>query len=147
MIRHVLLVLAAWSFGGLAAAAQPVYTSFFSDVAIKGYDPVAYFTQGQAVEGSNAHKLRWQDAEWHFANAEHRQLFADNPEKYAPQYGGYCAYAIAAKDDLVRVDPRAWSIVDGKLYLNYSQTIKADWDDHRGRYIPQGDRNWRKKLE
>lgn len=126
--------------------AQPVYTGWFSDTAIKGYDPVAYFTQGRAVKGSDAHSFRWRDAEWHFSSAEHRDAFAAAPDRYAPQYGGYCAYAVAEKGDLVKVDPTAWSIVEDRLYLNYSQDIQTRWENRQADYIRQGRRNWNKIL-
>lgn len=147
MLQKISFALVLLGLSGLATAAQPVYTGFFSDVAIKGYDTVAYFTQGEAVKGDDAFSHRWNDAQWHFASAKNRDLFAANPEQYAPQYGGYCAFAIAAKDDLVKVDPTAWSIVDDKLYLNYNQSIRKDWEGSQATYIPQGDRNWQGKLK
>src|SRR5512135_2769630 len=88
-------------------------------VAIRGYDPVAYFTESKPVEGSKQFTFEWQGATWRFASAANRDLFAKTPEKYAPQYGGYCAYAVS-QGHTATIDPQRWRIVDGKLYLNYS---------------------------
>ncbi len=91
-------------------------------VAIKGYDAVAYFRQGAPVKGSPAFKQQWMGATWLFSSAEIRDLFAADPDKYAPRYGGYCAYAVS-EGHTASIDPEAWKIVDGKLYLNYSKGI------------------------
>jgi YHS domain-containing protein len=119
---------------------KPAY--FAEDgVAIRGYDPVAYFDQGKPVEGSAEHSLEWRGVTWHFASADHRQAFQENPGKYAPAYGGYCAYAVA-KDQLASVDPTAWKIVDGQLYLNYSHDIQKTWEEDIDGYIAQAETNW-----
>lgn len=97
-------------------------------VAIRGYDPVAFFTDGQAAEGDPKIVYHWMDADWRFTSQEHRDLFAAEPEKYAPQYGGYCAYA-AAKGQVYDANPQFWKIVDGKLYLNYDQSAQSAWEE------------------
>ena len=108
-----------------ALAATPVNTKH-SDFAIHGYDTVAYFTRSEPVKGDKAFAVQYNGATWLFANADHKGMFVDNPEKYAPQFGGFCAFA-AAHDALSDVDPAAWHIVDGKLYLNYSQRVETMW--------------------
>ena len=129
-----------------AAAAQqaPVYSTFLGG-AIQGHDPVAYFTEGRPVEGSRKYSYEWQGATWRFASAANRDRFAQAPEKYAPQYGGYCAYGVA-NGYAVKIDPQAWSVVDGKLYLNYSPAVQADWKKDVPGYIRQADANWPKVL-
>ncbi len=127
----------------LASAASPVNKTTFGGVAIDGYDPVAYFTDQKPVEGSKAFEFSWKGATWRFASAEHRDLFKAEPEKYAPQYGGYCAYAVA-KGSTAGIDPDAWSIVDGKLYLNYDLDIRAKWLQDTKGYIAKADANWPK---
>jgi YHS domain-containing protein len=102
-----------------AVAEEFVNTGYFGDVAIKGYDPVAYFTQNQAVEGSARYSHRWLGANWHFSSAENRDLFASDPAKYAPQYGGYCADGVSFGTVTTNVDPKAWRIIEGKLYISY----------------------------
>ncbi|WEX75721.1 hypothetical protein PYH37_001988 [Sinorhizobium numidicum] len=102
-----------------AAEEQPVNTGYFGDVAIKGYDPVAYFTEDKAVQGSPKYSHRWLGATWHFASAEHRDLFMREPGKYAPQYGGYCADGVSFGTVTTNIDPKAWRIIDGKLYISY----------------------------
>lgn len=127
-----------------AAQAGPVYTGgwFGQGAAIKGYDPVAYFTENRAVKGQQAFTAEFDGAQWLFASAQHRDLFLAEPEKYRPQYGGFCAYALGAKNDLVKVDPRIFTIVDGRLFLNYSAAVRADWLEQRDAFIKQADQNW-----
>jgi YHS domain-containing protein len=102
-----------------ATAEELVNTGYFGDVAIKGYDPVAYFTQNQAVEGSREFSHRWLGATWHFSSAENRDLFVREPVKYAPQYGGHCADGVSFGTVTTNIDPKAWRIIEGKLYLSY----------------------------
>ncbi len=129
-----------------ASGADPINSSFFGNIAIEGYDPVAYFQQDQAVEGSKKYQHEWQGAKWNFSSAENRDLFATNPEKYAPQYGGYCAYAVS-QNTTAGIDPDQFTILDGKLYLNYNADIQKKWQQDRDSYIEQADKNWPKVLE
>ena len=119
----------------------PVFTGGTPGVAINGYDTVAYFTEQSHVEGSDEFTHEWNGVTWRFASAENRDAFAASPEKYAPQYGGYCAYA-AASNSLVKTEPEAWSIVDDKLYLNYNLPIRARWEKDEQGYIEAADANW-----
>ena len=114
--------------------------------AIKGYDPVAYFTESKPVKGEKEFIYSWKGAEWYFASAENLEKFKVNPEKYAPQYGGYCAYGVA-QGYAVKIDPEAWEIVDDKLYLNYNLKIQKDWQEKKQAYISTADINWPKVLE
>lgn len=113
--------------------------------AIQGYDPVAYFTQSTAVKGQPAFSHQWNGTTWHFATAANRDAFAAAPEKYAPQYGGYCAYAVS-QGYTAKIDPEAWSVVDGRLYLNYSMKVRTRWEQDKAGYIKSGDVNWPKLL-
>ena len=104
----------------MAIAEDPlVNTGYFGDVAIKGYDPVAYFTQNEAVVGSSKYSHHWLGATWHFASARHRDIFMRDPAKYAPQYGGYCADGVSLGTVTTNIDPKAWRIIEGKLYISY----------------------------
>ena len=132
----VLLVVLASAF----SRAEEVNTNW-RGLAIKGYDPVAYFTDGGPVEGSSDFEHKWNGATWRFASAAHRDLFAADPGKYAPQYGGYCAWAVS-QNKKAPIDPEAWRIVDGKLYLNYSMKVQKTWEDDIPGFIKQGDANW-----
>ncbi len=116
------------------------------DGAIRGYDPVAYFTDGQPVKGRPEISYDHFGATWHFASEDNRRRFAANPEKYAPQYGGYCAYAMS-KGFVVSIDPEAWSIRDDKLYLNYSPGVRRTWLKDPAGYIEKADGHWARKLE
>jgi len=124
-----------------AAALSPVNKSLLGGVALDGFDPVAYFTDGRPVEGSRDFAYEWQGATWRFASAAHRDLFAAAPEKYAPQYGGYCAWAVA-HGYTADTDPEAWSVVDGKLYLNYNLEVRGKWERDVPGYIAKADQNW-----
>ena len=110
-------------------------------VAIAGTDPVAYFQEGKAVAGDSAFAHAWDGATWHFASAENRDRFAADPEKYAPQYGGYCAYAVS-QGQTAPIDPEAWKIVDDKLYLNFDQNVASIWEKDIPGYIAEADENW-----
>ncbi len=116
------------------------------DAAIQGYDVMAYWNQEKAVQGNPDISFEYKDATWHFVSAENRDKFAADPEKYAPQYGGYCAYA-AAKGSVVGIDVNAWSIHNDKLYLNYNKAVRAIWSLDEDGYIAKGDANWPKILE
>lgn len=123
------------------AAEPPVYTGTFSSTAVDGYDPVAYFVAGKPVKGDKKFKTEWNGAEWHFANAENLASFKADPAKYAPQYGGYCAWAVS-QGYTASADPDAWKIVDGKLYLNYNQEIQERWQKETASLIAKADQNW-----
>ena len=109
------------------AADDAVNTGRFNDKAIDGYDTVAYFTQNKPVEGNKDHQIKWRDANWYFSSASNKALFEANPEKYAPQYGGWCAFAMANEGSTVRVDPEAFHLHENKLYLNYSKGVQKRW--------------------
>ncbi|WP_426369192.1 YHS domain-containing (seleno)protein [Pseudocolwellia sp. HL-MZ7] len=109
------------------AVDDAVNTGRFNSIAIDGYDTVAYFTQNKAVEGDKAFKVKWRDAYWYFDNKENKALFEAAPEKYAPQYGGWCAYAMVDEGNTVRIDPDAFHIYENKLYLNYSKSVNEKW--------------------
>ena len=112
-----------------------------SNQAIRGYDPVAYFTAGKAVKGDQKLALHWNDADWYFASKENLNSFTKNPEKYAPQYGGYCAYGLS-EGHKAPTDPDAWTIVDGKLYLNYSLDVRTKWRENEKERIDKANKNW-----
>jgi len=110
-------------------------------IAIKGYDPVAYFTNHIPIQGSKEFSLQWKGATWLFANEMHKEMFDDNPEKYAPKYGGYCAYAVS-QNRLADIDPQSWDIVDGTLYLNLNKDVQSIWRKDMPGYIEKADKNW-----
>lgn len=127
-------------------AADPINSSFFGNVAIEGYDPVAYFTEGKAREGSKKFKHEYKGAVWHFSSAANRDAFAKEPERYAPQYGGYCAYAVS-QNTTAGIDPDQFTVLNGKLYLNYNAKIQKKWLQDRDAYIESADKNWPTVLQ
>ena len=140
-LRSIALILFALVLLPSAAfAADPVYSNW-RGLSIKGTDPVGYFTQNRPVEGSSAHSLEYLGTTWRFATAENKAAFEAAPKKYLPQYGGYCAWAVS-QGYTASVDPEAWSIVDGKLYLNYSKSVMKTWLKDRPGYIIKADKNW-----
>jgi YHS domain-containing protein len=144
--RRVVLMLgtAALLASTTATAAPPINTlkaGLFggrSDTAILGYDTAAYFTDGKPVKGQDAFTYEWMGAKWKFASQAHLDLFKANPEKYAPQYGGYCAYGVS-QDNLVSIEPDKFKVEGGKLYLNFDADVQAKWLKDLTGYIKQAD--------
>ena len=140
---HAVPMLALLAFSNNALAIDAIYTGLFSNEAIDGYDSVAYFTDGMPVKGKDEFSFEYRGAIWKFSSAEHLQMFQADPEAYAPQYGGYCAYAVA-NGDTASAEPDLWTIHDGKLYLNYSRRINRRWRENMLEYIEQADAAWPK---
>ena len=120
-------------------AAEALFSS--NGVAINGYDAVSYHLEQQPRKGDVTHQYQWKGASWQFSNAHNKALFIANPEKYAPQYGGFCAYA-ASKNALAPTDPQAWTVRDGKLYLNFSTAVRSRWQQDVIDNIRIADGNW-----
>lgn len=139
--KTLLLASTVFACASQVFAVEPIFTPWNSDLAIRGYDSVAYFTENKAVQGSSEFEFQWQGATWRFSNAKHLNLFSENPENYAPQYGGYCAYAVA-KNSTAAIDPTQFSVIDGKLYLNYNAKIQRRWQEDITGFIEQADKNW-----
>lgn len=148
--RHILRsALAAAVFSILPhpafAGKAKVFTGLVEGVGAGGYDVVSYFS-GAPVEGSADITAQWNGTTWRFSTEENKAAFEATPEKFAPQYGGYCAYAVA-KGGTAKGDPLAWSVVDSKLYLNLSQSIRTKWQEDIPGNIKAGNANWPKVLE
>ncbi len=141
--RTALVMLAAAVASPALAAQAAIYTK--GGLAVSGYDTVAYFTEKKPRKGVAAHSLKWHGATWQFKSAENKALFKADPEKYAPQYGGYCAYAMAS-GDFVSTNPKAWDIYNGKLYLNYSSIIWAIWNRDKKGYVSRANKRWPTNL-
>jgi hypothetical protein len=125
----------------MPAAAGEIYTGLLSSTAVGGYDPVAYFTEGKPRPGLASITLEWKGATWRFASAKNRDLFRADPERYAPRYGGHCAWA-TARNYLAKGDPLHWRIVDGRLYLNYDAKVQSDWEKDIPGEIAKAEANW-----
>ncbi len=119
---------------------EPIFTNFLGQ-AIRGYDPVAYFKEGKAVKGQKAFQYEWKGAKWYFVSQQNREEFLQSPKKYAPQYGGYCAWAVS-QGYTASIDPEAWHIHQGKLYLNYSKGVQKMWSQDIPGNIQKGNENW-----
>jgi len=140
------IILAAASLlAGCHTGFDPV-NKVSGNAALRGYDAVAYFTDNQAVEGHSEFQHQWQGATWQFASAANRDRFVSNPEQYAPQYGGYCAWAVG-HGYTANGDPKAWTIIDGRLYLNYNEGVKKKWEANQSEYIQKGNENWPQFLK
>jgi YHS domain-containing protein len=113
-------------------------------VAIKGYDTVAYFTEGRAVKGDSKFFYEWNNAKWYFTSAEHRDLFAADPERYTPRYGGYCAATMASTGEVAGANPEAFKIIDGKLYLSWNKKFVNKFAEKGEEAIRKADENWMK---
>lgn len=146
LTRRILLTLAVILVGTPALAAKdPVFSNLFG-IAIRGYDPVAYFTEMKPVKGSKDFETEWNGATWRFANEEHLNIFQSDPEKYAPQYGGYCAWAVS-NNYTASTQPDAWTIFEDKLYLNYSLNVRSQWEQDIPGNVERGDANWPSVLQ
>ena len=139
-----LLVIALFVSGALLGfQAGEKLNKTSAGLAIKGYDPVAYFEDGKPEKGNPAYQFQWKGATWRFSSAARRDAFAKEPVRYAPQYGGFCAYGVS-EGHTAPIDPEAWTIIDGKLYLNYDKQVREDSKkDTKGR-IQKADQNWPK---
>ena len=122
-------------------SAQAGPPNLISGLALGGYDAVGYFESNDAIRGDSQYSYEWNGATWHFASAANRDTFAANPEAYAPQYDGYCAWA-AAQSYKANGDPEVWDIVDGKLYLNFNNRIQRRWERDIPGFIAQADDAW-----
>ena len=144
ILRPLLLILGF----SLNSACSTLDVPTFGDEAgaIRGYDPVAYHTDGQPQPGNPEFSTQYNGADWYFASESNLALFREDPERYAPQYGGYCAYAMS-RGWVVSTDPEAWHIEDGKLYLNYSLGVRKTWLKDVPGYIAKADTHWQEKLE
>ena len=128
------------------AAKDEIYTALFSNVGASGYDVVSYFTEGMPVKGSKKFSTEYRGAKWHFSSEAHLAQFTENPDRYVPQYGGYCAWAVS-NGDTASSDPLQWSIVNDKLYLNYDAEIQDRWKADRDNHISRADQNWPAVLD
>jgi hypothetical protein len=139
------LLIALLSFAAAMPAAAGGHKLLATDaehVAIRGYDTVAYFTDRKAIKGSSAYEYAWDDAKWRFASAAHRDLFIADPDRYMPQFGGFCAGAMA-NGVLVPANPEAWAIVDGKLYMIAGRPEEiVEWKADAAKNIKQADKQW-----
>lgn len=147
LLAALAFALAPFALAAPAYADQaPVYTGLLSRVAVGGYDPVAYFTHGRPVRGSNRFRIMHHGYEYRFASAEHLAAFRAEPSRYAPQYGGYCAWAVS-QGYTASGDPNHWRIVDGRLYLNYNAEIQRRWEGDIPGHIRDANVNWPGVLE
>ncbi len=125
---------------------EAIGKSMTDSVAIKGYDSVAFFKEGKALKGSESFTVQWHNMKWYFSTKENRELFAAAPDKYAPQYDGFCAWAMT-EGRLAITDPEVWKIIDGKLYLNCSQAAYEKWSKDIPGNINKADVIWKDKYE
>ena len=137
--RTVLATLSATI--ALPAFAMEPKNYIVNGFALSGFDAVAYFTQSDAIEGDEAYQSEYDGATYLFSSAEHKTMFDADPEKYAPKYGGYCAYAVS-KGYTASADPYAWTVHEGRLYVNFSKSVRALWATRRARNIEAADANW-----
>ena len=143
MLRAAVATLALLVMTGSALAVDPVFKS--GAHAIRGFDPVAYFTDGKPLRGKTEFTHEWNGATWSFSSAENLMAFKEDPEKFAPQYGGYCAWAVS-QGYTASIDPQVWAIVDDKLYLNYSKGVQKRWEGDIPGHIAEANTNWPKIL-
>ena len=137
----VIIVLLFFSINPVLTVQAAKVLTDNNALAIGGYDAVSYQNDTAPQMGNPAYSHNWNETKWYFTSAAHRDIFARHPERYAPQYGGYCAFAVS-KNSLAPGDPKVWSIVDGKLYLNLNKAVQSMWMSDRQSLIRQADQNW-----
>jgi hypothetical protein len=143
LFAAVIIIALVWAGAAAAEERSPVNTGYFGNVAILGYDPVAYFTDGRAIQGKPEINQSWLGATWHFTSAEHRDLFAAAPMSYAPQYGGFCAGSVSMGKITDNIDPNSWRIIDGKLYLfGGSGGLEQDFDPAASQILAGAEARW-----
>lgn len=142
----ILLITGLFTTGSALADEDPVYTGLLSNTGAGGYDTVSYFKTGEPVKGSTKFTTEYMGATWRFSTAENLALFEENPERFAPAYGGYCAWAVS-QGYLAKGDPQHWAIRDGRLFLNYDESVQQRWLKDTEAFIRQADRNWPQVLE
>jgi YHS domain-containing protein len=152
MKNTILTILSVLIFSGLAFAQPALRAKHFNienELAIQGYDPVAYFTQRKAVKGNKQFVATSEGVKYHFSTSGNKNLFLKDPKKYEPQYGGWCAYAMGASNAKVEIDPETFKIVDGKLYLFYHTWVNntlIKWNDDETNLKKKADANWASKY-
>lgn len=140
MVRYpVLLFLFLFVFAVAGAQTPEVYAT--EEGAIQGYDAVAYFTENKPVKGLKNFTFHYQQQDWYFSSAENLEKFKSSPATYAPQFGGYCAFGMS-RGYKAKTDPYAWTIVDGKLYLNYNLDVRKAWSEKQAPLIEKANQNW-----
>lgn len=148
-MKHKIFILLTLVFTAFAAPAfadeDPIYTSWQNNLAIEGYDVVSFYS-GVPLEGNEDLAYEFKGADWWFSTQANLDLFRTNPNAFVPQYGGYCAWAVA-KDKLAKGDPEYWYVEDGKLYLNFNKRIKKKWSRDIPGFIKKADANWPMILE
>ncbi|MGK0440823.1 MAG: YHS domain-containing protein [Pseudohongiellaceae bacterium] len=140
------LLFAAVALSTPTFAESPIYTGVFSSKAVSGYDTVAYFTESKAVEGKAKYSTEYNDTDWYFSSQKNLALFKTDPEKYVPQYGGYCSWAVA-HNSTAKGDPTQWTVHDSKLYLNYDTGIQEKWLKAKSTLITKANKNWPQVLD
>ncbi|SNX28052.1 YHS domain-containing protein [Polynucleobacter meluiroseus] len=153
LLTHIILAVAALLISATSICAAPAINTLSSGLferqtgtAIRGYDPVAYFVSNKPVKGKEDFSFDWNGAKWLFSSQDNLNLFKANPEKYAPQYGGYCAYGVAV-DNLVSIEPDKFTIIGGKLYLNYDADVQSTWRKTSEKYISDADKKFNVLLK
>ena len=145
-MMSVMALVLALALPAMAQGGKTLVNVDDSNVAIQGYDPVAFFTDSKPVKGDSKYVTKSDGAIYYFASKEHRDLFVQNPEKYEPVFGGYCAYGVS-KDKLVEIDVNAFQIVDGKLLLQYSKSIRDKFNKDSKGNLAKADANWPALVE
>ena len=141
MVLTIALTACAATPGKIKREAPVPALDTQAGLALEGYDPVAYFDSGAPLKGAMAFTYSWQGATWRFATAAHRAAFAATPERYAPQYGGYCAYAVS-RGTTAHGDPGVWAVVGDRLFLNNNRFAQQLWNQDRAGNISAADVNW-----
>lgn len=139
---NITFLLILISATGFAQTSGEIFVT--KDGAIRGYDAVAFFSENKPVKGQSNLSIEWKNATWYFATKQNLELFKADPEKYAPQYGGYCAFGMA-EGHKAPTQTETWTIIDNKLYFNYNADVKKEWSKDTKAFIEKADVNWKQQ--
>lgn len=139
MKKTLVLIILINFFNSINAQKSPVF--ILNGKAIRGYDPVAFFTESKPVKGKDSLTFEWNGATWNFSTEKNLNQFKTNPEMYAPQFGGYCAYGTAGNHKAPTLT-ETWTIINNKLYFNYNQSVKQKWISNQDSLIKQAEYHW-----
>lgn len=140
-MKWLVIMLTMFFLNPIQSDAQKSAVYVNKGAAINGYDAVAYFTEGKPLKGDKNYIFSWAGVDWYFINDQNLEVFKKQPEKYAPQFGGYCAYGVS-EGHKAPTDPEAWTIVEGKLYLNYNKDVQKLWKQSQDEHIKKAIVNW-----
>lgn len=149
-LKFLFIISCSLIISKVSAQVKSGQLNLSNGLALQGYDPVSYFTNGIPTKGKKSISAQSDEANYYFSSSKNKELFVKNPNKYRPQYGGWCAYAMGQSGEKVEIDPESFKILDGKLYVFYKSWINNThdkWEKNEVQLKKQADNNWKKYIQ